>query len=308
MGSISYFTDSPPSPQPPAVIDNAQVRGYHCRALLLPWPHSLCAAILEPALLRTLLPDFAFLASHQLTSAAFPTIIHHDRLFNPSDPDPYTDPRPLHRHPNRNDALQQLSNLTQGDTVFLYLDGGPDPSHILRPGPGPGSSPRLVRVPREPGTINNDDNDNDNAYTSRIQTHRDHGTDPEEAEEEEAIRQMITHHAEQRLEITFEELIEAHEFYPFRVPEICFRLPPDGPMDSSGSRTPNDHHPHHRRGRLVDVMTVQRSRFLPSGSSDASTGMVLGVAIHSAAMDAAGVDVVMARLRTEILREVVGWE
>ncbi|KAK3485580.1 uncharacterized protein B0T23DRAFT_347724 [Neurospora hispaniola] len=306
MGSITYFTDSPSSPPPPenvlTALDNVQTRGYHCRALLLPWPHSLCAAILEPALIRTLLPDFSFLASCQLgpASAASSTIADHDAIDTP-DPDPYTNAiRPPHRssnpNTNRNFALQHLSNLTQGNIVYMYFEGGRDPSHLLRPGPHP-----LVRLPEE---RYNADIDEDAYTTTAAAAHRLqlYLRFPIQTPED-AVRQLITHHEEQRLEMSFEELIQG--LYPFRVPDICFRIPLlGGRMDSSRYGPP-------RHSRLVDAMTVQRSRLLGGGefSSSDATGMVLGIAIHQAVADAADVEVIVSRLRRELLREVaVGFE
>lgn len=299
MGSITYFKDFPPSPPP---TEHVLTRGYHCRALLLPWPHSLCAAILEPALIRTLLPDFSFLASCQLgpASAASSTIPDHDTVDTP-DPDPYTNAiRPPRRssnpNTNRNFALQHLSNLTQGNIVYMYFEGGRDPSHLLRPGPNP-----LVRLPEE---RSNTDIDED-AYTAAAAAHRLqlYLRFPIQTPED-AVRQLITHHEEQRLEMSFEELIQGP--YPFRVPDICFRIPPlDGRMDFPRYGPP-------RHSRLVDAMTVQRSRLLGGGefsSSSDATGMVLGIAIHQAVADAADVEVIMSRLRRELLREVgVGFE
>ncbi|KAJ4390499.1 hypothetical protein N0V85_007160 [Neurospora sp. IMI 360204] len=225
MGSISYFTDSPPSTPPVedvlTALDNVQLRGYHCRALLLPWPHSLCAAILEPALLRTLLPDFSFLASYQLgpASAASSTISDHGDVDTP-DPDPYTNPIPLLHHPNTNwrYALQQLSQLTEGNIVLLYPEGRDGPTYLLRSGP----NARLVRAPEEhyaDSDGDNDDNDGE-AYTAAHRL-RLYPRFPMQTPED-AIRQMITHHEEERLEITFEELIREHDWgshpYPLLVP------------------------------------------------------------------------------------------
>lgn len=353
MPDIDYFTDSPPrspSPPPPAesriltVINHIQLRGYHCRALLLPWPHSLCSAILEPALLRTLLPDFPFLASFQLGPASMPaafptgTISHHDRFFNRSNPDL----RPLLHHQaslnlnsntntntNRNYALQRLSNLTQGDIVFMYIDmegsgRGRDanPSHILRPGPNP-----LLHVPEERYELRyDDDDDDDDGYTTqspmglrlypRLPSLPIYDNTPEDPED--VIRQMITHHAEERLEITFEEIMQEaqtqtqtqtqgqdwdwldSQAYPLLVPGVCFRIPI--PPDPTTSR---HHHNHHR----ADVMTVQRNRLLRSPGSGLNSeprGMVLGVAIHETLADARGVVVIVERLRRELWREVVG--
>ncbi|EAA30760.1 hypothetical protein NCU06134 [Neurospora crassa OR74A] len=319
MGSITYFTDSPPSPPPPGhvltALNNVSTRGYHCRALLLPWPHSLCAAILEPALIRTLLPDFSFLASCQLgpASAASSTISDHNAIDTP-DPDPYTNAsRPPHHssnpNTNRNFALQRLSSLTQGDMVYLYFEGGRDPSHLLRPGPNP-----LVRLPEE---RYNPDGDDEDAYTAAAAAaHRLmqlYHRFPIQQTPEDAVRQLITHHEEHRLEMSFEELLIQGPYYPFRVPDICFRipLPLDGRMDFSSRHGPP---PPPRHSRLIlDAMTVQRSRLLGGGggefssssSSSDTTGMVLGIAIHQAVADAADVEVIMSRLRRELLREVV---
>ncbi|KAK3347885.1 hypothetical protein B0H65DRAFT_507873 [Neurospora tetraspora] len=307
MGSISYFTDSPPSPPSTehvlAALDNVQTRGYHCRALLLPWPHSLCAAILEPALIRTLLPDFSFLASFQLgpASAASSPIDRQHNVYDlsddhddvdPRDPDPYSDPRPLHLHhpsnPNRSFALQQLSQLTEDNIMFLYPEGRDGPTYLLRSGP----NARLVRAPEEhyaDGDGDNDDNDGE-AYTAAHRLRLYHRFPTQTPED--AVRQMITHHEEERLEITFEELIRGQDWgshpYPLLVPGVCFRIP--DPADR----------------RRVDVMTVQRNRLLRSsgsGLSSEATGMVLGIAIHQVLADATGVDIIMSRLRREIWRE-----
>ncbi|KAA8629990.1 hypothetical protein SMACR_06382 [Sordaria macrospora] len=193
-----------------------------------------------------------------------------------------------------------------------------NPSHILRPGPNP-----LLRVPEERYELRyDDDDDDDDGYTTqspmglrlypRLPSLPTYDNTPEDPED--VIRQMITHHAEERLEITFEEIMQEaqtqtqgqdwdwldSQAYPLLVPGVCFRIPI--PPDPTTSR---HHHNHHR----ADIMTVQRNRLLRSPGSGLNSeprGMVLGVAIHETLADARGVVVIVERLRRELWREVVG--
>ncbi|KAK3391402.1 hypothetical protein B0T20DRAFT_78402 [Sordaria brevicollis] len=352
MGSVSYVSEglaeNPFSPEqvlPFTILANRDIHtrnGYHCRALLLPYPHSLCSAILEPALLRTLLPDFNFLASFQLglgpdasaTSASSTVPAQQDDdVQHSSELDAFSEPRPLH-HPSRNSnnnnqnlTLQQLSVVTQREIVFLYPGGGNGSEFLLRHGP----NPQLVRAPSPEEQHVDDDQPQrplqlyprlPSPSPSRSPSSQDEGQslDPEETSNlEDVVRQMITHHPERRLENTFHDLL--HQSHPHSFNSDNYGLATtihDGleTPDPYPFRVPSEcfRIPTHPTGdtERVDAMTLQRSRFLPSqsdGEEAVGRGMVLGIAINFTLADAAGVETIVARLRREILREVGGvWE
>ena len=250
--------------------------------------------------------------------------------------------------------------------MFLFPGGDNGPIYLLRSGSrsgsgGPDDGAQLVRAPdehheydeyneyydAEDGVDGYDDEEELQLYHRRRSarpptspTHPESPEEaaeiPEEAEQEHFVRQMITAHEEERIEMTVEDLIQLHNQghgrgweahpYPLIVPGVCFRLPPDGPVPVRQPPPPppsssSYHYQGHGHDRdrellpldpldLLDVMTIQRNRLLPSRGYEMAelTGMVLGIAIHEAVMDAEHVDLVMARLRTELLREVLGWE